>query len=227
MRLIAVLMPLLLVGCTSIEVVQPSKIEEASGTLPALNAAARASVGEPLFSQFRYWRKVGLSLDESVNVSVGGGKVIAAAGDFLYTARIEGVTAYCTERGTFQVILGPAKTSCFTDRDGDGRLDQVKIAADVKWWAADVSPAVKFHSAELTIPRPDAMKRELIYQGFSKGVLKLAYREYINDMARPAFFQDATYEIETFPAEVSFKASRLQILRAGNSGIEYKVLSSF
>jgi hypothetical protein len=46
-------------------------------------------------------------------------------------------------------------------------------------------------------------------------------------MARPAFFQDVSYDIQSFPAEVSFKAVRVKIISAGNDGINYMVLSGF
>lgn len=46
-------------------------------------------------------------------------------------------------------------------------------------------------------------------------------------MARPAYFQDASYEVNAFPAEVNFKSVRLRITEAGNNGIAYEVLNGF
>lgn len=223
-----ILFPLLfsLSGCAGLAIVEQSRVEEAVGTLPAAGSPAHASIGETLFSQYRYWRKTGYTLADSVTVSIGGGTVVANAGEFLFKAQVDGGVAFCTEKPTFKMIVG-AKTACFVDKNGDGSFDQVKVASEVNWWGADLKPPAKYQVGEIVIPKLDAMKRELLYQGYSKGVLKLSYREYVNDMARPAFFQDVTYDVDTFPTEVSFKAARLKLLKAGNNGIEYIVLTPF
>ncbi|MFT5644441.1 MAG: hypothetical protein ACI83P_001997 [Janthinobacterium sp.] len=62
---------------------------------------------------------------------------------------------------------------------------------------------------------------------FSGNILRLSFREYINDMARPSYFQDVTYDIPSFPTEITFKTVKLQVLSAGNNGIRYKILSGF
>lgn len=227
MKHLICLIVFILSGCANVKIVEQSKIEESTGTMPQLHTITTAPVGDVLFSQYRYWRKTGWTVSGSASVSIGGGKVVVSAGDFLFRAVVDGAEALCTEKRTFQVLIGSGKTSCFSDRNRDGLLDQVRVASEVAWWSADVSPAIGYQTAEVIIPRPETIKRELVYQGYSKGVLKLSYREYVNDLARPAFFQEVTYDIEAFPTEVTFKTSRLLILKAGNSGIEYKVLSSF
>lgn len=70
-------------------------------------------------------------------------------------------------------------------------------------------------------------KYELLYQGFSRNTLKLVYREFNNDLARPAFFQDASYDVEKFPITVTFRTVRIEILSADNNQLVYKVLSGF
>jgi hypothetical protein len=40
-------------------------------------------------------------------------------------------------------------------------------------------------------------KYELLYQGFDRGVARVTYREYLADLARPAFQQDLTYTLST------------------------------
>jgi hypothetical protein len=48
---------------------------------------------------------------------------------------------------------------------------------------------------------------------------------YVNDFARPAYFQDVSYEIAQFPTDISFRTVRISVLGADNSGIRYKILS--
>jgi len=221
-----VLLVFALSGCTTGTVVEGTKVEEAVGNRPQLGVTSSVPVGEVLFSQFRYWRKTGYVLRDSANVSIGGGQVHVSSGDFLVKSIVEGKTAYCTEKLAFSMIVG-GKTACFTDRENMNLLNEVKVASDVRWWSSDLTSPLAYTSSEIVVPRQDAMKRELIYQGISKDVLRLTYREYFNDMARPAFFQDVTYDVSTFPTEITFKSVRLRVLSAGNKGIEYQALSGF
>ena len=41
----------------------------------------------------------------------------------------------------------------------------------------------------------DELKKQLIYTGISRGVISLTYREFMNDMARPAFTQDLKFDL--------------------------------
>lgn len=67
---------------------------------------------------------------------------------------------------------------------------------------------------------------ELLYQGISGNVVSLLYREYIDDLARPAFQQNLTYTLTPEgPTEVSFRETRIRILSADNNRIRYEVLS--
>lgn len=70
---------------------------------------------------------------------------------------------------------------------------------------------------------------ELLYQGVGGGVLRLTYREYTgDDLARPAFSQDVTYDIAPDgPTEILFKGAHLTILGASNTAIRYRVDTPF
>ena len=72
----------------------------------------------------------------------------------------------------------------------------------------------------------NCFKQEFIYNGKVGTNLKFVYREYINDMARPAFNQDLQYDLNESNV-VGFKGLRLEIINATNTNIEYKILSSF
>jgi hypothetical protein len=65
-------------------------------------------------------------------------------------------------------------------------------------------------------------KQELIYVGKSKDTIRLSYREYINDMARPAFHQDLTYDLAE-SREIAFRDLRIEVLEATNSTIKFFV----
>ena len=72
----------------------------------------------------------------------------------------------------------------------------------------------------------DCFKQEFIYNGKTGSSLKFIYREYVNDMARPAFNQELQYDLNESNI-VGFKGLRIEIVNATNTKIEYKILSSF
>lgn len=87
------------------------------------------------------------------------------------------------------------------------------------------------HGARATRQRGDLVgdaagnfRRELIYTGKSGRSLGVMYREYKNDMARPAFYQQLQYDIDTDPV-IGYQGARLKILSASNTEIRYEVLA--
>jgi len=68
-----------------------------------------------------------------------------------------------------------------------------------------------------------SFKRELIYTGISKNVISILYREFQDDIARPAFSQDLRYDLSEGKL-IGYRGSRFEVISATNTGITYKVL---
>jgi hypothetical protein len=69
----------------------------------------------------------------------------------------------------------------------------------------------------------DAIRWELIYSGRSADEVSLSYREYTGGLARPAFYQDLTYDLST-SNRVVFRSIELEIVEASNAGVKFRVL---
>ncbi|MWB94599.1 hypothetical protein GON26_09505 [Flavobacterium sp. GA093] len=83
-----------------------------------------------------------------------------------------------------------------------------------------VEPAEYFKSCE------ECFKKEFVYNGKSGNTLKFVYREYINDMARPAFTQDIQYDLADGNI-IGIKGLRIEVISTNNMRIEYKILNDF
>jgi hypothetical protein len=70
----------------------------------------------------------------------------------------------------------------------------------------------------------DSFKQELIYNGKSQNTIKLSYREFKDDFARPAFSQGLTYDLSEGKT-IEFRGMKIEILEATNSGIKFIVKS--
>lgn len=230
---------LLLCGCSTMSMPEvtetPSAVSEHIGAIPKLETLAAVAVGEAVYTQFRYWRDVSpsfVTLNEPLSMRFKLGKITIAETEALRPRLLDAESAFCTDsRAYSDPLTGPLREACLLDRDRDGAFDTVRAApGGAVWLASDVEPPAQYtvqEPIETIIPRDDAFKYELVYQGYSRGTLKMLYREYLKDMARPAFFQDIVYDVEEFPATVSFRTVRLEILDADNNGINYRVLSGF
>lgn len=85
-------------------------------------------------------------------------------------------------------------------------------------------PAINFH--DVILPGKVKFKQEFIYSGRSGNTLKFMYREFIDDMARAAFYQEAQYDLNEGNI-IGFRSLKIEVIKASNSSIEYKVISHF
>lgn len=75
---------------------------------------------------------------------------------------------------------------------------------------------------ETAAESPDDFHVDVLYQGTSKGEVKISYREYSKGIARPAFTQDVSYELQPDgTASIGFKGMRIKVLKATGQDIRY------
>lgn len=87
------------------------------------------------------------------------------------------------------------------------------------------SPPQLFEKAEDSLVKMygDSFKAELIYTGKMNNIITIRYREYIDSMAREAFYQDLRYDLSEGD-EISFKSLEIKVLGATNNQITFQVL---
>ena len=85
---------------------------------------------------------------------------------------------------------------------------------------------LKVSKAQKKLMCTECLKQEFIYNGKSGNTLKFTYREYINDMARPAFSQELQYD-STEGSTIGFKGLRIEVIKTTNTEIVYKLAKAF
>jgi hypothetical protein len=206
---------LLLAGCGTSGVILPIQLSPAqtkASEAPEVGAEQSRSVGEVVASR------------ESIIARRGADFTNAAGIRLQYIEGTAlGYTWYCNQ----------AMVECLRDREGRGVFDEVRSGPRV----APIN-AILYQTQTLSIPYKivdtvgvdqSSFRYQLIYQGLDGRTARLTYREYTNDMARPAFQQDLTYTLEPSgrPTDVSFRGLQMTILRADNNGITYRVRRGF
>jgi hypothetical protein len=68
-----------------------------------------------------------------------------------------------------------------------------------------------------------SFRSELVYNGRSRETIKLLYREYLDNMARPAFSQELLYDLSE-SKKIGFKDMLIDVIEAKNTGITFKIV---
>ena len=80
-----------------------------------------------------------------------------------------------------------------------------------------------FQVADMTSISATGFKRELLYNGKTKDNIRILYREFSGDLARPAFSQELMYDLSESRV-IGFKDIRIKIIEATNTNIKYEVI---
>ena len=71
-----------------------------------------------------------------------------------------------------------------------------------------------------------SFQQTLIYSGKVGTRIRIGYREFANDIARPAFSNDAEYDLNESRI-IGYKGARIEVIEATNQSIRYVVLQNF
>jgi hypothetical protein len=88
----------------------------------------------------------------------------------------------------------------------------------------EVTPEGKLFERKNKVVRKESKyKFKVVYQGISGNIIKLQYEEYVDGLARDAFFKTFEYDLSN-GKEIAVKGIIIEIVDANNSTIKYKVV---
>lgn len=210
------------VGCP----VSAQNIQSRSGTRPAAGQENVATVGSPIYEEFRYAVELSATPLEDVSHAFPRSSIRIPAGAAMTPLSSNARLKVCTVELSYYEGDRPTESACLLDDDGDGRFD--RAARNGLARAHPLQRPVPYRT--LDVPFPDtegSFRRVITYLGASADTLRLSYREFSNDMARPAFTEEFTFPIErTFPQTVAFRNVRMTILAINGEGLRYRIEQS-
>ncbi len=83
-----------------------------------------------------------------------------------------------------------------------------------------------FEIKPLLSVKGNSYQQTLIYSGRVGNKINVSYREFSNNLARPAFNNAVEYDLSTSRV-IGYKGSLLEVLNADNSSITYTLLKNF
>ncbi|MFN7550297.1 MAG: hypothetical protein ACK59M_17850 [Pseudomonadota bacterium] len=204
-------------GCASVQTAQP---KYQTGSFPEAGARTKVSVGQVMVSKYDYLSQGGATLRSAVESSFWTGRSGLTAGSQLVSAISSGEEVYCQP---------PARLGapCLKDENNDGRFDRAYTMNAYGFLVNGVDiPPAEYRTGDKRIE--DGFKYELIYQGVDNGVVRIAYREFTENLARPAFSQELTYTLDgDSETKFRFREVSATIHAADNNEIDYTVDSGF
>lgn len=221
------------IGCTN--KIAPNYIEKELKK-PELNKISLAEVGENLYEKVGYV-SYKVKLKELPNEltskeynytwlllgAVGAGIMLATADNennekslFLKKWSKLNYKMVCSENNNCLVDIGNENT--FTHMANYPKEELTKIDIPIKYELITI----------LTKDMTDSFKYTVLYQGKINDRIKISFREFYNEIARPAFTQDIEYELQKDSSTIiGFKGLRIEVLNATNVDIRYKVLEDY
>lgn len=214
---IAITATLVLAACASVETIAP---EYQTGHFPEKNIETKVNVGQVMVSEYDYLAQDRAILRDSISGSFWKSRNSAVAGSSLVAAISQGMKIFCQPPGG-------VGTPCLKDTDEDGFFDKASTMNVYGMLVNETNiDPVGYRLANQNIE--DGFKYELLYQGNDENVVRIAYREYTDNLARPAFSQDLSYTLDiNSSTPVRFKDVSLTIHSADNNEIIYTVHTGF
>jgi len=187
-------------------------------TSPELGVEQTVPTGGELYSYSRLYTIEGARIDADTK-----------AGDWLVEQRVPAGTLLvpvstskpfkgCVpSEGTFE-----ANGPCFIDDDGDGTLD--RHSRDEVVIFRKLKPPVPYTKTDISLMREDSFRYVLLYSGATGDTLRFSYREFKDNLARPAFTEELTIPREELPQMIALKGRVFEISAVGGMGLSYRLI---
>lgn len=90
----------------------------------------------------------------------------------------------------------------------------------------DCKTGLNFEKKNWSTASANSFQQTLIYNGKVGNKINVGYREFSNDLARPAFNNEVEYDLKE-SRDIGYKGALLNIIDANNQMIKYKVIRNF
>jgi hypothetical protein len=197
-------------------------------TAPSVGQANTVSAGEPVWTVERVpvretvTRRIELSKKIKIGNLMKGLITIPQDSEMAEQQSPSGVVA-CTK---LNMAFGRNKP-CLFDKDGDGSFEAVSFKTDKD--PEPLSEAVPYQRIAVSEHAfvGDRFKSVISYLGSNGTSLSLSYREFLNDMARPAFTEEMTVPLEkTYPQDVRVKGVTIRVSKISGLGLDYSIIAA-
>lgn len=191
---------------------------------PTIGSPAVASVGDSVYEKSHLSILPAYTVDEAFTGKNMLANVSIAAGDKFIQIQSKAKLKACRSP-SIDAFIAKVYDACLFDDDADGRFD--RFGGNEVQGGKKLPHPIPYKTSEFIQPTTGSLKQVVIYLGSTKDTLRLSYREFVNDMARPAFTEEYTFPLAaSFPQPVAFKGVKLNVSGIDGEGLHYSVVSA-
>jgi hypothetical protein len=205
----------LMIGCATTKPNETIRTESQYYIIPDIGIETTVYIGESLIKEGR------TSARDAVYLNEDHGKVgwtaFHPAGIYILIGKTDGASIY-QHKTIMPGVIGTVYPQIIEDPDGKVYLKTLT--------SRDLLNSTEYSKRKFVEETGDDFEQTLIYTGAERTILKFTYREFSNNIARPAFTVDATYDM-SIDNIIRFRGALLEIIETDNQSITYKVLSGF
>lgn len=205
---------LVLSGCTSVKY-NGGGSREYYINEPLPGQVATRSIGDEMLTKGKVVEEYVLAVRQPIQ----GALYAVPAGDYVQVGSDERNYFYSPIGVTKSPIADPI-TALAVGRTPGSELCAVSVFGTSSCYAGN------FARTKRTRAGQTGFHQTLLYNGRVGNKINIGYREFNNDMARPAFNNDVEYDLSA-SAVIGYKGASIEIIKADNSSITYRVLRSF
>jgi hypothetical protein len=193
--------------------------EMSIASFPAIGIETTIPVGEEIYSYLKVYTIDGARLDVDAKAGSWLLERIVPKGAELIPVSTKAKFKACVRETNSFYAAGP----CFLDDDGDGVFD--RHAGDSTERARKLKAPAPYTKIKINSIHSDSFKQAILYQGGTADSLRFSYREFKDDMARPAFTEELTIPREPFPSMILIKNLQIEVTGVSGMGLRYRIVA--
>lgn len=196
---------------------------------PDIGVNRQVTPGEVMYSEETGVTVPGVVIAGPVDVTWSGGLELVnlASGATLMIVSERGrklKACQSTASVTLSNVAVNGYKNCLIDDQADGLFEKAAFNEVTPFGRMLTTPvAYERRAVFIEGSRVPSTRREMVYAGSDGQVLRLTYREFASNMARPAFSEDLTIPLRAdFPQQVAAKGRVFTITQLGGLGLSYR-----
>jgi hypothetical protein len=191
---------------------------------PPLNTVTVANVGDEMLKQGKFIEREAIHLDRNIKFGLLGVYTLLP-GYYVKTGEDQNSDFYLPAEGpdgghVVKAALADPWASIQLYK-GENRIGVVTV-----FHVHVLEQAIGVQRTTHLLLSDNSFQQTLIYSGKVGSKIKVGYREFSNNLARPAFNNDVDYDLNE-STTIGYKGARVEILEATNQFVRYRVLQNF
>jgi len=219
-----------LTGCAATQYNYTAQIEEISN--PPIGQTAKVSVGDAMLSQGKSKKMDVLIFDQDTplptnRLIIKQGYLVKAGEDQNFEYFVASDRQGSSKFFSNSMLGTPDAVESLALNKATKTISVVsRMPPPYPSMKLEEKSSIPIKPGMMSFSDPAYFQQTLIYNGKTGSKISIGYREFSGDIARPAFSNEAQYDLSESNT-IGYKGARIEVVNASNQEIEYRVIQNF